>query len=279
LKFLSIKLLPQFIRIEVFVFIKMAHTYILYSKKIDTYYIGSCLNLVDRFEEHKKKLFKNSFTTIEEFNQNLYVRCNGEDKNGSIEYKKLQHTRTMFTNDRKIKFLFPMRINYSLWCGRCFNTPIGIASTSNYTFRFFTDNELRTNSINWTGPWYDKTNLKSCNYVLSNHEVSEFHNVRKPYISDAVILENLDYVLLSSFGLGYTSYGSREGERHIIKKIPLNKYMEPHSHVYFDMSDSIPVHKISLSRLKFQVSDAFGNILDSHGNHISFVLLFIQKFD
>jgi len=62
-KFLSIKLLPQFIRIEVFVFIKMAHTYILYSKNIDTYYIGSCLNLVDRFEEHKKKLFKNSFTS------------------------------------------------------------------------------------------------------------------------------------------------------------------------------------------------------------------------
>ena len=92
-------------------------------------------------------------------------------------------------------------------------------------------------------------------------------------------MENLDYVLLSSFGLGYTSYGSREGERHIIKKIPLNKYMEPHSHSYFDMTDSIPVHKTSLSRWKFQVMDPFGNILDSHGNHFSFALLLKQKLD
>ena len=43
--------------------------------------------------------------------------------------------------------------------------------------------------------------------------------IQENHISDAVILENLDYVLLSSFGLGYTSYGSREGERNIIKKL------------------------------------------------------------
>ena len=55
--------------------------------------------------------------------------------------------------------------------------------------------------------------------------------------------------------------------------------MEQQSHSYFDMSDSILIHKISLSRLKFQVMDPFGNILDSHGNHISFALLFIKKFD
>ena len=224
-------------------------------------------------------VFKNSFTTIEEFNQNLYVRCNGEDKIVPLSIRNYNIQELCLEMIDKLNSYFFGEPTIFYGVEDVFNSQIVIATTANNTFRFFTDNELRTNSINWTGPWYDKTNLKSCNYVLSNHEVSEIHNRRKPYISDAVILENLDYVLLSSFGLGYTSYGSREGERHIIKKIPLNKYMEPHSHAYFDMTDSIPVHKISLSRLKFQVSDSFGNILDSHGNHISFALLFIQKFD
>ena len=64
------------------------------------------------------------------------------------------------------------------------------------------------------------------------------------------MLDNLDYVLISSFGLGFTSYGSREGERSIMKKIQLNKYLDQHSHLFFGLSDSIPVHKISISRLK-----------------------------
>ena len=40
----------------------MATVYILYSKNFDKYYIGSCLDLAKRLQEHKDKIDKQSFT-------------------------------------------------------------------------------------------------------------------------------------------------------------------------------------------------------------------------
>ena len=41
----------------------MASVYILYSTKLDSFYIGSCLEFVDRLSKHNKNNFKNSFTS------------------------------------------------------------------------------------------------------------------------------------------------------------------------------------------------------------------------
>jgi putative endonuclease len=43
----------------------MATVYILYSQKIDQYYIGSCLDLNERFEEHLKGKMVVAFTKKE----------------------------------------------------------------------------------------------------------------------------------------------------------------------------------------------------------------------
>ena len=40
----------------------MASVYILFSKKLNSYYTGSCRDLDIRLEEHKSKKFKKSFT-------------------------------------------------------------------------------------------------------------------------------------------------------------------------------------------------------------------------
>ena len=40
----------------------MATVYIIYSNSIDTFYIGSCLNLKQRLEQHRDKTFNDSFT-------------------------------------------------------------------------------------------------------------------------------------------------------------------------------------------------------------------------
>ena len=40
----------------------MAAVYILYSISMDKFYIGSCLNLEERLDEHKNKEYSNSFT-------------------------------------------------------------------------------------------------------------------------------------------------------------------------------------------------------------------------
>ena len=143
--------------------------------------------------------------------------------------------------------------------------------------RIFTDEELTLNSINWTGEWYDKSNLRSANNVLGNYGTSKTYRQGTPYVSNRINLQPLDYVMLNSYGFGNTSYGSREGERHIIKKIPLSPYGETTVISYFDVSDYTPVKKVSLTRLKFTLTDPYGNIVDLHGGNISFSLLFISN--
>ena len=157
------------------------------------------------------------------------------------------------------------------------NTKILITPLGSNTLRIFTDDELKINNINWNGGYYDKFNFKSINSVISNYGTSITRTASNPFITGRVSLQSLDYVLLSSFSLGYTSYGSREGERHIIKKIGLMPYGEISTMPFFDVSDCVPVHKMSLTRLKFIVTDPYGNIIDLHGGNISFSLLFISN--
>ena len=158
-----------------------------------------------------------------------------------------------------------------------FNTKIVIVPKGSNTLRIFTDDELKLNNVNWTGAYYDKANMKSINSVLGHYGTSDINNASQPFVSGRISLQPLDYVLLSSFGLGYTSYGVREGERHIIKKIALEPYGQIATIPFFDVSDCIPVSKMSLTRLKFMVTDPYGNIIDLHGRNISFSILFISN--
>ena len=41
----------------------MANVYILYSKKLDKYYTGSCFNLMERIDDHLHKRFEDGFTS------------------------------------------------------------------------------------------------------------------------------------------------------------------------------------------------------------------------
>jgi putative endonuclease len=40
----------------------MATVYILFSNKLNKYYIGSCKNFTERFRQHQEEVFKGSFT-------------------------------------------------------------------------------------------------------------------------------------------------------------------------------------------------------------------------
>lgn len=44
-------------------YIFMAHVYILYSDRLNKYYIGSCLNLQERLKDHSSKKFPSCFTS------------------------------------------------------------------------------------------------------------------------------------------------------------------------------------------------------------------------
>ncbi len=40
----------------------MATVYVLYSKTIDGYYVGSCIEFLSRFQEHLNKTYENAYT-------------------------------------------------------------------------------------------------------------------------------------------------------------------------------------------------------------------------
>ena len=222
-------------------------------------------------------VLRNTITTIEDINQNIYVRCDSVDKIIALDIRNYTILDLCLQVIDKLNSAFPIVPPMFYAIEDTYNTKIVITVNGGHSFRIFTDQELRANHMGWNGEYYDPTNLKSANYVLANFGTSEYHTLDKPFISENINLQNLDYVLLCSNGLGYTSYGSREGERHIIKKIQLsNTYNELSSNLMFDIYDFIPVSKISLSRLKFHVSDPFGNIVNLHGSHISFSLIFFQ---
>jgi putative endonuclease len=56
----------------------MAAVYILYSKEIDSYYIGSCKEIDERLLEHARKKFKTSFTTRAD-DWSIFLKIDGLD--------------------------------------------------------------------------------------------------------------------------------------------------------------------------------------------------------
>ncbi|HWY11628.1 MAG TPA: GIY-YIG nuclease family protein [Bacteroidia bacterium] len=70
----------------------MASVYILFSPKLNKFYIGSCLNLEQRLLEHKNKAFVNSFTAITDDWQ-LYYEMN--ELNGVIARKIETYIKSM----------------------------------------------------------------------------------------------------------------------------------------------------------------------------------------
>ena len=47
-----------------FYFHNVAAVYILFSNRINRFYIGSCLNLDERLDQHKNRVFPDSFTSV-----------------------------------------------------------------------------------------------------------------------------------------------------------------------------------------------------------------------
>ena len=70
---------------------------------------------------------------------------------------------------------------------------------------------------------------------------------------------------------------SVSGERGIIKKVPVRS--NSNEMTYDDALlgiDYLSCSKQSLSRLEFQLKDVYGNIINLHGNHWSFSLIFAK---
>ncbi len=81
----------------------MADVYILYSKRADKYYIGSCDDLSVRLKQHVEKIFANSFTTKWSDWELFFAIKNLEyEQARNIEqHIKKMKTRTYYSNLKK----------------------------------------------------------------------------------------------------------------------------------------------------------------------------------
>jgi putative endonuclease len=78
--------------------LNIAVVYILYSKKLCKYYIGSCKDLETRLFEHKSKKFKDSFTSKAEDWELYYVIEN-------LEYKVAREIENQIKKMKSKKYI------------------------------------------------------------------------------------------------------------------------------------------------------------------------------
>jgi hypothetical protein len=112
------------------------------------------------------------------------------------------------------------------------------------------------------------------NDILRN-TIPRVNGLGNPYVSGYVDLFPIRNLYLSCSGLGNFNTMSVNGERSIVKKIPVNA---GYNEMIFDQSvvgiDYLDCSHQTLSRIGFQLKDVFGRVIDLHGNHFSFSIVF-----
>ncbi len=80
----------------------MATVYILYSQKLDRYYIGSCKELTQRISQHQNKEFINSFTSkVDDWELFYFVEGLNEKCARKIESHIKQMRNRIYYNNLK----------------------------------------------------------------------------------------------------------------------------------------------------------------------------------
>jgi len=139
-----------------------------------------------------------------------------------------------------------------------------ISLAPNYTtgqFRIFTDSEITSVS----------TKNRSINTMLKNFVSKGMNN--SPFVSGYIDLVPIRNLYLSCSGLGNFNTMTLSGNRNIVKKIPVNAGP---GEIIFDQTvtgmDYLDCSSQTLSRISFQLRDAYGRSINLHDNHFSFPL-------
>ena len=146
------------------------------------------------------------------------------------------------------------------------NNTFQILLAPNYTtgqFKILTDSEITTQSIK----------NRSINTMLKNFVSKGMDN--SPFVSGYIDLVPIRNLYLSCSGLGNFNTMTLSGNRNIVKKIPVNAGP---GEIIFDQTvtgmDYLDCSGQTLSRISFQLKDAYGKTVDLHGNHFSFSIVF-----
>ena len=143
----------------------------------------------------------------------------------------------------------------------------------------FSDNEL-TNQVNgtWRGPFYDINNLKSINDMIRiNGSTFQIYDTNNSFKTGFIDLLAYHSIYLTSTKLSnYSNLGPGD-QRNVLKKIVVNSsFGEVNVFEGVWSDDKVNVSNLSLKLIDFQLTDAFGNIIDLNGSHVSFSILFVK---
>lgn len=141
------------------------------------------------------------------------------------------------------------------------------------------DGMVNVNINGWFGGFnitYDKNNTQDMNDIISNNNGrSQFFTAASPFVSGFVDLQPIKNLYLSSSNLGtFTTIGVN-GERTIIKKIPVSANT---NEMIFDnvtsSNDYLDCSRQTLKTVNFELRDGNGNLVNLHGANWSFSLVF-----
>ena len=151
-------------------------------------------------------------------------------------------------------------------------------------FRIMTDGFVKT--LQGISGWYGNSNEEighpDYNNLRSINEVLRYSTQASPgtsFETGFIDLPNVHNIYIHSSSLGhYGSIGVR-GENTIIKKVPVSS-----SFGYLFMDSVVAPHdKIDVSRqlfkaLQFIFKNVHGNVIDLHGAHVSFSMIFVTMY-
>jgi hypothetical protein len=148
-----------------------------------------------------------------------------------------------------------------------------------WKFKVMTPNDISTKLNNtWLGEYYNPSNPQDMNDIIGNLEGnSRYYYLTSPYNSNALNLQSIRNIYIHSPNLGsYTTIGP-QGERTIIKKVPVTANQ---NEMIFDQvmtgNDFSDCSKMTLKTLEFYLRDSRGNYINFHGSDLSFSIIFTR---
>ena len=162
---------------------------------------------------------------------------------------------TFFSNWDKLKNTFVITLAESLMTNR---------------FEIYNESQLKARNSTALGA--------SINTLIKNPPSKGLNN--SPFISGYVDNIPTRNLYLSCSGLGNFNTVALNGNRNVVKKIPVNA--SP-GDMIFDQTvtgmDYLDCSGQTLSRISFQLTDAYGNVINLHENHFSFSIVFSRVQD
>ena len=147
------------------------------------------------------------------------------------------------------------------------------------TFTIFNDKDLSTRvNGTWNGDFYIPSNPLSMNTLLRINGLElETHDANNAFQTGLIDLQPIHSLYLASNRLSTYSNLGPASQRNILKKILITTgFGEVNTSMDAWHDDKVYVGGLNLKLLDFRLCDAFGNVIDLNGAHITFSLLFVK---